>query len=37
MTPREFLKQEEREDQWVQLEADEGATYDKEIEIDLPP
>jgi aconitate hydratase len=34
-TTREFLKQEEREDQWVQLEADEGATYDKEIEIDL--
>jgi aconitate hydratase len=32
---REFLKQEEREDQWVLLEADEGATYDKEIEIDL--
>jgi aconitate hydratase len=34
-TTREFLKQEEREDQWIQLEADEGATYDKEIEIDL--
>jgi aconitate hydratase len=33
-TTREFLKQEER-DQWIQLEADEGATYDKEIEIDL--
>jgi aconitate hydratase len=32
---REFLKQEEREDQWILLEADEGATYDKEIEIDL--
>jgi aconitate hydratase len=32
-TTREFLKQEER-DQWIQLEADEGA-YDKEIEIDL--
>lgn len=32
---REFLKQEEREDQWVQLKADEGATYDKDIEIDL--
>ncbi|PKH66460.1 aconitate hydratase [Flavobacterium sp. ALD4] len=32
---REFLKQEEREDEWVLLEADEGATYDKEIEIDL--
>jgi aconitate hydratase len=31
----EFLKQEEREDQWELLEADEGATYDKEIEIDL--
>jgi aconitate hydratase len=29
-TTREFLKQEEREDQWIQLEADEGATYDKE-------
>jgi aconitate hydratase len=35
-TTREFLKQEEREDQWIQL-ADEGATYDKEIEIDLAP
>jgi aconitate hydratase len=34
-TTLEFLKQEEREDQWVQLEADEGATYDKEIEIDF--
>ena len=34
-TTREFLKQEEREDQWVKLEADEGATYDKEIEINL--
>jgi aconitate hydratase len=32
---REFLKQEERGDQWINLEADEGATYDKEIEIDL--
>jgi aconitate hydratase len=32
---REFLKQEEREDQWILLEADERATYDKEIEIDL--
>tara|TARA_R110002124_G_scaffold17953_1_gene74366 strand:+ start:144 stop:2090 length:1947 start_codon:yes stop_codon:yes gene_type:complete len=32
---REFLKQEEREDQWINLEADSGATYDKEIEIDL--
>jgi aconitate hydratase len=32
---RKFLKQEEREDQWVQLKADEGATYDKDIEIDL--
>jgi aconitate hydratase len=31
---REFLKQEE-EDQWINLEADSGATYDKEIEIDL--
>ncbi|SDZ86186.1 aconitase [Flavobacterium gillisiae] len=32
---REFLKQEEREDQWINLEADSGATYDKEIEINL--
>lgn len=32
---REFLKQEEREEQWVKLEADEGATYDQNIEIDL--
>jgi hypothetical protein len=28
-TTREFLKQEEREDQWIQLEADEGATYER--------
>jgi aconitate hydratase len=32
---REFLRQEEREDEWVKLEADEGATYDLTIEIDL--
>jgi aconitate hydratase len=32
---REFLKQEEREDQWIKLEADEGATYDLSIEINL--
>ncbi|WP_413999043.1 aconitate hydratase [Flavobacterium sp. W1B] len=32
---REFLKQEGREEQWIELEADEGATYDKNIEIDL--
>jgi aconitate hydratase len=31
----EFLKQEEREDQWIKLEADEGATYDLSIEINL--
>jgi aconitate hydratase len=32
---REFLRQEGREDQWIKLEADEGATYDHAIEIDL--
>jgi aconitate hydratase len=32
---REFLRQEEREDEWIKLEADEGATYDLNIEIDL--
>jgi len=32
---REFLRQEEREDQWIKLEADEGATYDHNIEINL--
>jgi aconitate hydratase len=32
-TTREFLKQEEREDQWIQLEADEGATYDKKLKL----
>jgi aconitate hydratase len=31
----EFLRQEEREDEWIKLEADEGATYDLNIEIDL--
>ena len=30
-----FLKQEGREDEWIKLEADEGATYDLTIEIDL--
>jgi aconitate hydratase len=32
---RTFLKQEGREDQWIKLEADEGATYDHTIEINL--
>jgi aconitate hydratase len=32
---REFLRQEKREDEWIKLEADEGATYDLNIEIDL--
>jgi aconitate hydratase len=32
---REFLRQEKREDEWIELEADEGATYDLNIEIDL--
>tara|TARA_B110000503_G_scaffold55458_1_gene89011 strand:- start:17207 stop:19153 length:1947 start_codon:yes stop_codon:yes gene_type:complete len=32
---REFLRQEGREDEWIKLEADEGATYDLNIEIDL--
>ena len=32
---REFLKQEGREDEWIKLEADEGATYDLDIEINL--
>ena len=32
---REFLRQEGREDDWIKLEADEGATYDLTIEIDL--
>jgi aconitate hydratase len=32
---RAFLRQEGREDQWIKLEADEGATYDHTIEIDL--
>jgi aconitate hydratase len=32
---REFLRQEDREDEWIKLEADEGATYDLNIEIDL--
>jgi aconitate hydratase len=31
----EFLKQEGREDEWIKLEADEGATYDLNIEINL--
>jgi aconitate hydratase len=30
-----FLKQENREEDWIQLEADEGATYDENIEINL--
>ena len=30
-----FLKQEGREDEWIKLEADQGATYDLTIEIDL--
>jgi aconitate hydratase len=32
---RTFLRQEGREDQWIKLEADEGATYDHTIEINL--
>jgi aconitate hydratase len=32
---REFLRQEGREDQWIKLEADEGASYDHTLEIDL--
>ena len=32
---REFLQKEGRGDEWVKLEADEGATYDHDIEIDL--
>jgi aconitate hydratase len=32
---REFLRSEEREDDWVKLEADEGATYDHYEEINL--
>jgi aconitate hydratase len=31
----EFLRQEGRENEWVLLEADEGATYDLNVEIDL--
>jgi aconitate hydratase len=31
----EFLRQEGREDEWINLEADEGAIYDLNIEIDL--
>jgi aconitate hydratase len=34
-TTRTFLRQEGREDQWINLEADEGATYDHTIEINL--
>lgn len=32
---REFLRQEGREEQWIKLEADEGASYDHNIEIDM--
>ncbi len=32
---REFLRQEGREDQWIKLEADEGASYDHNVEINL--
>ena len=32
---REFLRQEGREDQWIKLEADEGASYDYNVEINL--
>jgi aconitate hydratase len=32
---REFLIQEGREDEWIKLEADDGATYDLDIEINL--
>ena len=31
----EFLRKEEREDQWIELEADEGASYDHYEEINL--
>jgi aconitate hydratase len=31
----EFLRQEGREDEWIKLEADEDATYDHHIEINL--
>ena len=31
----EFLKKQGREDDWVELKADDGATYDETIEIDL--
>lgn len=32
---REFLRQEGRQEQWIKLEADEGASYDHNIEIDM--
>jgi len=32
---RKFLIQEGREDEWIKLEADKGATYDLDIEINL--
>lgn len=32
---RKFLKAQDREDQWEKLAADEGATYDREIHIEL--
>ncbi|WP_085506403.1 aconitate hydratase [Thalassobacillus devorans] len=32
---RRFMKQEQREDEWIELVADEGATYDLEEEINL--
>jgi aconitate hydratase len=35
-TTREFLRQEGREDDWIKLDADEGASYDHHEEINLP-
>src|SRR5690606_7542485 len=32
---REFLKAQGREEDWIELKPDEGASYDKVIEIDL--
>jgi len=32
---KEFLKAQKREEDWVELSADEGAVYDEEIDIDL--
>jgi aconitate hydratase len=32
---RRFLRRQRREDQWVELGPDDGATYDEEVEVDL--